>query len=62
MQDTAFKEEAKHLIAQMPDDSTWEDLMHEIFVRLTIEAGLAESREGRTQDVEEVRKEFGLSK
>jgi len=36
--------------------------MHEIYVRQAIEAGLADSREGRTSDVEQVRRKFGLSK
>ena len=62
MQSISFKEEAKRLIDQMPDDSTWEDLMREIYVRQAIEAGLADSKEGRTRDVEAVRKDFGLSK
>lgn len=62
MRSISFKEEAKRLIDQMPDDSTWEDLMREIYVRQAIEAGLADSKEGRTRDVEAVRKDFGLSK
>ena len=36
-----IKEDAKQLIDQLPDDSSWEDLIHEIYVRQTIEAGLA---------------------
>ena len=44
----------------LPDDSTWEDLMYQIYVRETIEAGLADSEAGRVTDVEKVREEFGL--
>lgn len=57
---TRVKEEARRLIDRMPDDCTWEDLMHEIYVRKTIEAGMEESESGRTVPVEEVRARFGL--
>ena len=56
------KEEAHKLIEQMPQNATWEDLMHRIYVRETIERGLADSRAGRTTDVKEVRAKYGLPK
>jgi predicted transcriptional regulator len=34
--------------------------MHEIYVRQSIEAGLDDSKAGKTVDVEEVRERFGL--
>jgi hypothetical protein len=34
--------------------------MYEIYVREAIEKGLADSKEGRTAPVEEVRAQFGL--
>ena len=55
-----IKEDAKKLVEGLPERSTWDDLMHEIFVRQAIEAGLADSRAGKTHDVEEVRQKFGL--
>jgi len=55
-----IKEEARRLVEALPDDSTWEDLMYQIYVRETIESGLADSEAGRVTDVEKVRKEFGL--
>jgi hypothetical protein len=55
-----IKEEARRLIENLPDDSTWEDLMYQIYVRESIEAGLADSEAGRVTDVEKVRGEFGL--
>ncbi len=55
-----IKEEARRLVEALPDDSTWEDLMYQIYVRETIESGLADSEAGRVTDVENVRKEFGL--
>ncbi|MGH9944174.1 MAG: hypothetical protein ACRD9R_17655 [Pyrinomonadaceae bacterium] len=49
------KEEARRLIECLPDAITWDDLMHEIYVRQAIEAGLADSRAGRLTSAEEVR-------
>ena len=56
-----IKEEARRLVEALPDDSTWEDLMYQIYVRETIEFGLADSEAGRVTEVEKVREEFGLS-
>lgn len=56
------KEEAHKLVDRMPINATWDDLMHEIYVRETIERGLEDSRSGRTRSVEEVRAKYGLSK
>ncbi|MEM7588163.1 MAG: hypothetical protein AAF560_32545 [Acidobacteriota bacterium] len=55
------KQDAHEMIDRMGPDATWEDLMHEIYVRKAIEKGLEDSQAGRTQDVEELRAEFGLS-
>lgn len=55
-----IKEEARRLLERLPDSLTWDELMHEIYVRQTIEAGLSDSREGKTVDVETVRERFGL--
>ena len=54
------KEEAKRLIEKLPEDMSWDDLMHEIYVRQSIEAGLADSNAGRVTDVANVRAKFGL--
>ncbi|MGD1103852.1 MAG: hypothetical protein ABSA59_17520 [Terriglobia bacterium] len=62
MATTNIKEEARRLIEKMPDDSTWDDLMREIYVRQAIESGLADSQAGRTTSVETLRVEFGLEK
>jgi len=59
---TNVKEEARKLIEKLPDNSTWDDLMREIYVRQAIESGLADSQAGRTTDVGQVRAEFGLRK
>ena len=56
-----IKEEAKRLLEKLPDDLTWDDLMHEIYVRQSIEAGLADSKAGKLVEVAEVRERFGLA-
>jgi hypothetical protein len=40
MESPTIKEEAQRLIEKLPDDATWDDVMHEIYVR---QAGLADS-------------------
>lgn len=58
---TLVKEEAHKLVDMMPPNATWEDLMHEIYVRQAIERGLADSQAGRTAEVREVRARYGLT-
>ncbi len=38
------KQEAKRLVDMMPDKATWDDLIHEIYVREVVEQGLADSK------------------
>lgn len=59
---TNIKDEARRLVEKLPEDSTWDDLMREIYVRQAIESGLADSEAGRTTDVERLREKFGLPK
>ncbi|HTS20059.1 MAG TPA: hypothetical protein VMP11_20965 [Verrucomicrobiae bacterium] len=54
------KEQAHKLVDQMPAQATWDDLMHEIYVRQVIEQGLSDSKGGRTKSVNEVRAKYGL--
>lgn len=56
------REEAKRLMEELPDDATWDDAMYKLYVRQSIEQGLKDSRAGRTVDVKEVRRAFGLEK
>lgn len=55
------KDQAHKLIDQMADDSTWDDLINEIYVRQVIDQGLADSQAGRTANVSDVRKKYGLA-
>ena len=54
------KDEAHKLIEQMAPDATWDDLMHQIYVRKAIEKGVVDSKQGRTRHVREVRGKYGL--
>ena len=59
---TLVKDKAHSLVDQMPENSTWDDLIHEIYIREAIEQGLADSKAGRTLEVREVREQYGLPK
>lgn len=56
-----IKEQAIRLIESLPDTATWEDLLYAIYVRKSIEDGLADSEAGRVIDVTEVRANLGFS-
>lgn len=60
MESTKVKDEARRLVERLPDNATWEDLHYEIYFRQAVEAGLADSRAGRTVPHDEARKRFGL--
>jgi len=57
-----LKQEAYRLLDNLSEKATWDDLMYQIYVRQAIEAGLKDSDDGRTVEVNEVRKRFGLIK
>ena len=56
-----FKAKALRLVRELPESSTWDDLMYRIYVRQKIEAGLADFRTGRVHSHASIRKEFGVS-
>lgn len=60
MSSIVSKEVAHRLIDQLPNNATWDDLMHEIYVREVVEKGLEDSLQGRTKEVKEIRKKYGL--
>ena len=61
MEASDIREEAKRLVERLPSNSTWDDLMHEIYVRQSVERGMADSRAGRITEVSDVRRKFGLA-
>ena len=56
-----LKQQAYQLIDQLPDGATWDDVVHGVAVRGSIERGLADADAGRLTDLKDVRREFGLS-
>jgi hypothetical protein len=61
MSEPMKKDEAHDLVSRMPENATWDDLIDEIYVRQVIEQGLSDSKTGRTTDVRDVRRRYGLS-
>ena len=61
MEAANVKEEARLLIERLPDDASWDDLMHEIYVRQAIEDGLEDSRAGKLKSLDDVRARPRLS-
>jgi len=55
-----IKKEAHKIIDRLPAGATWDDLVHEIYVREVIELGLNDCEETRTKDVKEIRAGYGL--
>ena len=60
-QKRSFKSRAMSLVRDLPQNSSWDDLMYRIYVRQKIEAGLADLRAGRVHSHESIRREFKLS-
>ena len=48
-----IKPDARQLVEGLPDSATWDDLAYEVYVRASIEAGLADADAGRTTSHED---------
>jgi predicted transcriptional regulator len=57
---SAVKENVIHMIENLPDDVTIDDIFSELYFKTQVDAGLKELNEGRGIPHEEVKK--GLSK
>ena len=57
-----IRDEARRMVEQLPDDATWEDVLYQIYVRQSVEAGLADVQAGRMISIEEVKQRLGLAK
>ena len=55
-----IKQTAHQLIDQLPDNTTWEQLVYTMQVRQEIELGKAVSLAGRVVSTEELRQQLGL--
>ncbi|HEX5444447.1 MAG TPA: hypothetical protein VFW87_11480 [Pirellulales bacterium] len=60
MESTTVKNEARRLVESLPDNATWEDLHYQLYFRQAVEAGLSDSRAGRTVPHDEARRRLGL--
>jgi predicted transcriptional regulator len=56
-----IKQEAHHIIDQLPDNASWHDVAYQIELHASIEQGLKESDAGQTISQEELEKEYGIS-
>jgi hypothetical protein len=56
----SIKKAAICLVQNLPESASWDDLMHEVFVRQKIESGLEDLQAGRTHTHDSVRQEFGV--
>ena len=56
-----IKAEAHRLIDSLAADATWDDVMYRVYVRQCIDAGIEDADAGRVVDVDEVRRQFGLT-
>lgn len=50
------KQAARELIEQLPESVSWNDLMHELYIKQKIEEGLKELDEGRDIPHEDVKR------
>jgi hypothetical protein len=48
------KDEIRRMIDTLPDNASWEDVQHSIYVRERIERGRREAAEGKVLDQDEV--------
>ena len=57
-----IREEAHRLVDTLKEDSTWDDLMYEIYIRQMVETGIKDLDEGRVHDSDAIRAKFNFSK
>ena len=50
------KESAKHLIDQLPDEATLDDIMYRLYVKQKIQSGLQAAEQGHTIPHDEVKR------
>ena len=51
----AIKDQLATIINSLPEQATWDDVLYEIYVRQSVEQGLADVAAGRTIPAEEVK-------
>ena len=53
--------ETSRLLKTLPEETSWDDLMYQIYVRKKIEAGLRDSAAGRVATSKQIRKKLKLA-
>ena len=48
------KEDIRKMLEALPDDATWEDVQHSIYIRERVERGRREADEGKILEEDEV--------
>jgi predicted transcriptional regulator len=56
------KRQARAIIDTLPDTATWFELVYALELCAEIEAGIADADAGRVTDVDELRREYGLTR
>ena len=56
-----LKTKTDMLIAEMPEESTWDELMYRIYVRQKIEHGIQDADTSKGFTAAEIRRKFGIS-
>jgi hypothetical protein len=57
-----IKDTAHKLIDTLPDDTSWEKLLHTLQIRHDIEVGLKDSDAGHSVDSAELRRQLGIKR
>jgi len=52
------KEEALKLIEGLPEETSWDDVIYQVYVRKKIEKGIQAAEQGRVVAHDEVKKQF----
>ncbi len=52
------REEAQKLIDALPEETSWDDLIYQMYVRKKIARGIEAAEQGRVVPHEEVKKQF----
>ncbi len=54
------RDEAIKMIARLPEEASWDEIMYKIYVKRKIEEGIMAADEGRTVSHEDVKEMFGF--
>jgi hypothetical protein len=55
------KQRATELINELPDGASWDEVVYKLAVGRSIERGIRDADAGRLTEVNDIRKQYGLS-